>query len=235
MWERVSIGRGGARVSRHGGVYRKESDDPRIDLVAEGERLAWLRRQGVPAAEVLDCRPGLLVTAEVPGRSAAEPWPVADRPRVVDALADLTRALHTLPVADCPFDRRLAVTVPRALAAEVDLAGLDDERRGRTREELVAELLATRPREEDQAVCHGDLCVPNVLFDPGTCEVTGVIDTDRLGVADRWTDLAIVTRSLTARYNAQYGPWAAERFLDRYGIAPDPQKIAFYRLLDEFG
>ncbi|WP_329249731.1 aminoglycoside 3'-phosphotransferase [Actinoallomurus sp. NBC_01490] len=234
MWESVTIGRGGARVSRRGGVYRKESDDPRIDLVAEGERLTWLRRQGIPAAEVLDCRPGLLVTAEVPGRSAAEPWPVADRPRVVDALAGLARALHALPVADCPFDRRLAVTVPRASAAEVDLDDLDDERRGWTRERLVAELLATRPREEDLAVCHGDLCVPNVLLDPETCQVSGVIDTDRLGVADRWNDLAIVTRSLTADCNPQYGPWAAERFLDRYGVAPDPQKIAFYRLLDEF-
>lgn len=234
MWERVTIGRGGARVSRRGGIYRKESDDPRIDLVAEGERLAWLRRQGIPAAEVLDCRPGLLVTAEVPGRSAAESWPAADRPRVVDALTDLTRALHALPVADCPFDRRLAVTVPQALAAEVDLDDLDDERHGWTREELVAELLATRPRQEDLAVCHGDLCVPNVLFDPGTCEVTGVIDTDRLGVADRWADLAIITRSLAARYNPQYGPWAAGRLLDRYRVPPDPAKIAFYRLLDEF-
>ena len=101
-------------------------------------------------------------------------------------------------------------------------------------ENEVAELLATRPRQEDLAVCHGDLCVPNVLFDPGTCEVTGVIDTDRLGVADRWADLAIITRSLAARYNPQYGPWAADRLLDRYRVPPDPAKIAFYRLLDEF-
>ncbi|MFB9836747.1 hypothetical protein ACFFNX_31690, partial [Actinoallomurus acaciae] len=73
----MTIGRGGARVSRRGGIYRKESDDPRIDLVAEGDRLAWLRRQGIPAAEVLDCRPGLLVTAEEGGPSAAEPWAAA--------------------------------------------------------------------------------------------------------------------------------------------------------------
>jgi kanamycin kinase len=137
-------------------------------------------------------------------------------------------------LADCPFDRRLAVTVPEALAAEVDLDDLDDERLGRTRDDLVAELLTTRPPEEDLAVCHGDLCVPNVLFDPETCQVTGVIDTGRLGVADRWVDLAIATRSLGSDDNPQYGPQAAARFLDAYGVAPDPAKTAFFRLLDEF-
>jgi aminoglycoside phosphotransferase len=230
----VTVGKSGARVSRRDGVYRKETDDPRADLVGEGERLSWLRRHGIPAAEVLECRPGLLVIAEVPGRSAAAPWPVGSRPRVIDALADLTRRLHALPVADCPFDRRLAVAVPEALAAEVDLDDQDAVRLGWTRGQLVAALLATRPRDEDLVVCHGDLSVPNVLFDPDTCEVTGVLDTDRLGVADRWVDLAIATRSITSHLNPRYGPWAADRYLERYGIAADANKIAFYRLLDEF-
>ncbi|TDB73914.1 APH(3') family aminoglycoside O-phosphotransferase [Micromonospora sp. KC723] len=234
VWERVTAGRSGARVSRRNGVYRKESTDPRIDLAGEGARLEWLRRQGVPAPEVLDCRPGLLVTAEVPGRSAADPWPVESRARVVDALAELTRALHALPIADCPFDRRLAVTVPEAMSADVDLAGPSAEHQGRSRAELVAELLATRPRHEDLVVCHGDLCVPNVLLDPDTCKVSGVIDAGRLGVADRWVDLAIATRSLTIDLNPQYGPWAADRYLARYGVRPDQSKIRFYRLLDEF-
>ncbi|MGH3241337.1 MAG: APH(3') family aminoglycoside O-phosphotransferase [Spirillospora sp.] len=227
-------GMSGAIVSRRDGVYRKESDDPSIDLAGEGERLAWLREQGLPAAEVLECRPGLLVTRQVPGRSWADPWPQESLPRIIDALADLTRALHALPVAGCPFDRRLAVTIPEALSADVDLDDLDEDRHGWTRDDLVKELLTTRPPDEDLAVCHGDLCAPNVLFDPGTREVTGMIDTPRLGVADRWTDLAIATRSMTGELNPQYGPWAADRFLESYGVAPDPAKLTFYRLLDEF-
>lgn len=234
MWERVTVGRSGAVVTRRDGRYRKESDDPRHDLVGEGERLVWLRAHGIPAAEVIECRPGLLVTAALPGRSAAEPWPAAARGHVVDGLADLARTLHALPVAECPYDRRLAVTVPAALAAEVDLADLHADRAGATRDELVAELTATRPAAEEPAVCHGDLCVPNVLFDPDTYELTGVVDAGRLGVADRWVDLAIATRSLTSDLNPQYGRWAADRFLARYGVAPDPARIAFYRLLDEF-
>ncbi|GAA2915549.1 putative streptomycin phosphotransferase [Actinoplanes cyaneus] len=236
MWETVTIGESGATVTvdRRNGLYRKVSDDPRDDLVGEGARLTWLREHGIPAAEVIECRPGLLVTAEVPGVSAAGEWPEASCPRVVDALAGLTRALHSLPITDCPFDRRLAVVIPEALAADVDLDDLDDERAGWTRDELAAELISTRPPDEDLVVCHGDLCPPNVVLDPDTCRVNGLIDAGRLGVADRWADLALVTRSLTDDSDPQYGAWAADRFLKKYGVAPHPRKNDFYRLLDEF-
>ena len=233
MWETVREGASGALVSRRAGVYRKESDDPRHDLVGEGARLSWLRQHGIPAAEVLECRPGLLVTAEVRGVPATGPWPAGRVPAVVDAIADLTRALHGLPVDDCPFDRGLAVTIPEALSADIDLDDLDAERRGWTRAALVAELLATRPPDEDAVVCHGDLCLSNILLDARTCRVSGVIDAGRLGVADRWVDLAIVTRSLAGDPDPLVRQ-TVDRYLDRYGVAPDPDKIRFYRLLDEF-
>lgn len=115
-----------------------------------------------------------------------------------------------------------------------DLSDLDDERQGWTRERLVEELMASRPSSEEVVVCHGDLCLPNVLLDPTTFEVTGVIDVGRLGLADRWTDLAITTRSLSSRQNPQFGTWAAERHLASYGVELDREKVDFYRLLDEF-
>lgn len=227
--EEITAGKSGASVVRKAGTYRKESLAD--DLVGEGARLIWLRAQGIPAAEVLECGPGLLVTAVVPGRPVAGDWPADARDRVVDALADLTRALHALPVDECPFDRRLAVTVPAALSADIDLDDLDEERLGSTREQLVAELLATRPATEDLVVCHGDLGTLNVMIDPVAFEVTGVVDAGRLGVADRWLDLAIATRSLEGRVG---GSGSASRYLRSYGIELDVEKLAFYRLLDEF-
>ena len=88
-------------------------------------------------------------------------------------------------------------------------------------------------------VCHGDLSIPNVLFDPVTVEFAGLIDVGRVGVADRHADLGIVTRSLGSDRNSQYHPDGARRFLDRYTyLVPDagidPAKLAYYRLLDEF-
>ncbi|SDU74369.1 APH(3') family aminoglycoside O-phosphotransferase [Jiangella alkaliphila] len=226
--ERVTTGQSGASIVRVAGTYRKESLTD--DLLGEAARLTWLRAQGIPAAEVLECGPGLLVTAEVPGRPADDDWPLALRGHVVDALAELTRALHSLPVADCPFDRRLAVTMPAALAADVDLDDLDDDRRGWTRDRLIAELLATRPAGEDVVVCHGDLTTQNVLIDPETLTVSGLVDAGRLGVADRWLDLAVANRELADGL----GDDAAARYLTGCGVEPDPAKQAFYRLLDEF-
>ncbi|WP_053202813.1 phosphotransferase [Jiangella muralis] len=179
---------------------------------------------------MLESAPDLLVTAEVPGVAADAEWPGDARDRVVDALAGLTRTLHALPVSGCPYDRRLDVTVPAALAADVDLDDLDDDRAGWSRDRLVAELLATRPAGEDLVVCHGDLTTQNVLIDPETLTVSGIIDAGRLGVADRWLDLAILTREL----DDDLGPDAAARYLRGCGVAPDPAKQTFYRLLDEF-
>ena len=180
----------------------------------------------------LDGGPGYHVRCWATPAGAAELAAEADRmvwlvPRGVSRLTGL-----------CPFDRGLAVTVPaaRRVARDglVDLADLDPERRDWTVERLLARLEATRPDAEDLVVCHGDLCLPNVLLDPETLTVTGIIDTGRLGVADRHADLALVTRSLTSRgLNPQYGAVHADRFLARYGHA-DPARIAFYRLLDEF-
>ena len=138
---------------------------------------------------------------------------------------------HDLPGEGARLGRLRAHGIPAALAADVDLDDLDDERTGWTRDQLVARLLETRPADEDLAVCHGDLCLPNVLLDPETYEVTGLIDAGRLGVADRWADLALATRSMAYELNP---PYDAGRFLARYGIEPDPAKTAFYRLLDEF-
>jgi aminoglycoside phosphotransferase len=72
------------------------------------------------------------------------------------------------------------------------------------------------------------------VLDPATGRVTGLLDAGRLGVADRWTDLALMTRSFVDDRNPRYGEGAADRFLTRYGISPDPRKSDFYRLLDEF-
>ncbi len=217
MWERVSIGLSGAQVHRRNGVYRKAG--PGVE--SEAPRLSWLREQGFPAPEVLDVGAGWILMAELPGRSAAESWSPDMRPRVIDALADVAVSLHAVDAGGCPFDRSLVVALAEAEAASgpVDVAALRD----------------TAPAGEDIVVTHGDLCVPNVLFDPQTARVTGIVDVGRLGRADRYVDLAIATRSIgDVGLNPQYGPRAAERFLRRYGVRPDPEKVAFYRLLDEF-
>jgi kanamycin kinase len=220
-------------------MYHKKAPD----AMAEAATLTWLRTQGLPAAEVLDVGPDWLLTREVIGRTGADPWPEHQRLKVVDALADITRALHALPVAACPFDRTLAVAVPEACAAlsagRVDVDDLDAERQGWTATELLDALTERLPEmlsREAPAVTHGDWCLPNVVFDPDAVEVVGLVDTARTGRADRYADLALMSRSLSSqRLNPQYGSRCSQRYLKRCGYdSADDDKLTFYRLLDEF-
>jgi aminoglycoside phosphotransferase len=243
-WQPVTHGESGAEVWQLIGspeLYLKVGD-----VSGEVDRLAWLAEHGLPVPEIVDagdwCDPdatGWLLTRAVPGRPASDPWPPAQRDGVVAALVDVAARLHALPVTECPFARDLAVTVPcaHAAAAEnaIDLDDLDAERRGWTAARLVAELDATVPADEDLVVCHGDFCLPNVILEPRTLRVNGLVDAGRLGVADRWADLALITRSLADERNDQFGAERAARFLTAYGVRePDAAKLAFYRLLDEF-
>jgi kanamycin kinase len=221
------------------GQYRKFTRE----APTEAATLAWLRAQGLPAAEVLDVGENWLITREIPGRTAAQWWPAQQGLRIVDALVEITRTLHAVPVGACPFDRTLAVTAPLARAAAeadtINLDDLDDERRGWTAGELLAALDTRLPDVRDRevpVVTHGDWCLPNVVFDTDTVEVVGLLDTGRAGRADRYNDLALMSRSLgSSQLNPQYGRYCAYRFLNRYGHqSADDDKLAFYRLLDEF-
>lgn len=250
-WEPVTWGRSGARVYRGDGVHVKIADrrhvdhpDPGTRLDTERLALEWLAGVGMPAPEVTaygaDAEREWLVTTTVPGRTVAEDWPAHQRTAVLRTMARFAGRLHSVPVTGCPLDRRLAVRrehLRRSVAAGLALTDPDPERSGWSVDRLVAETRRTWPDTEDLVVCHGDYCVPNVLLDPDSLVVTGVLDVGRLGVADRYTDLALATRSLGNRgLNPQYAPTGAATFLAEYGPDADPTdpRLDFYRLLEEF-
>ena len=81
------------------------------------------------------------------------------------------------------------------------------------------------PSHEELVVCHGDFCVPNILFNSGALK--GFVDLGELGVADVWWDLAVATWSL--EWNL--GPGYEDLFLKEYGKRVDSEKIQYYRLL----
>jgi aminoglycoside phosphotransferase len=236
------------RVERQGsGAYfvkttpHRSEDDLRFHPPSEAERLAWLGGQGFPVPEVVDVGADdntmWLVTTAVEGRPAAD-WPnPAERAAVIAAVADFTRALHSLPAEGCPFSRSLSVSLrwarTAALTGKIDLNDLDEHHSGWSAQQLLDKLEATEPPPEDElVVCHGDLCLDNLLFNPATLAVSGVIDVGRLGRADRWVDLAIAVRDISEERSDN---GHADAFLSRYGLAgADEQRLRYYRLLDEF-
>jgi kanamycin kinase len=86
---------------------------------------------------------------------------------------------------------------------------------------------ADAPPADRLVVCHGDACAPNTLVaDDGSC--AGHVDLGDLGLADRWSDLAVATMSLAWDLADVDGTLEAA-LLDAYGVAPDPDRMAYFR------
>ena len=137
-----------------------------------------------------------------------------------------------MAIDSCPFDHSLEQKITRArehlLAGLIDEEDFDDSRLGQSAETVFQQLLATRPTQEDLVVTHGDACLPNLLA--ANDRFSGFVDCGRLGVADRYQDLALAAHSITDNLGEQWLPL----FFEVYGVEPDLQRIAFYQLLDEF-
>ena len=185
---------------------------PELDFTAEAERMRWAHGW-VVVPEVLDVGTDAdgqwLRTRALPGRSAVSQfWRARPRTAARGIGAGLRRLHDRLPVADCPFSWSVESRIAQAAGT------------------LGHELLTTAPPVDRLVVCHADACAPNtLLYDRG--EPAGHVDLGRLGVADRWADLAVATYSLAWNFP---GDWADE-LLDAYGIAWDEERIAYYRRL----
>jgi aminoglycoside phosphotransferase len=247
-WELVTVGRSAATVRRSpdGLSYAKTASSlaAAVALEAERDRLVWLAGTPVGAPRVVDWdgRAGAwtLVTSALPGVPASA-LPSADARVAMRQLVAYLAFLHAIPSRECPFDHRLAVTVAVAaanvVAGAVDETDFDEARGGRSAGDLLDRLMADTVRAEaleagDLAVCHGDFCLPNVLLDPDSLTVTGIVDVGRLGVADRHLDIALLTRSAASPANLGYGTDLATWVIAESGA--DPWRIEYYSLLDEF-
>ncbi|GLX93943.1 aminoglycoside 3'-phosphotransferase [Herbidospora sp. NBRC 101105] len=182
-----------------------------LDLRAEAERLSWASRWvSVPrvVGQGADAQGSWLVTEALPGLSPVDPRRPVPPEVAAAAVGQGLRTLHdTLPVAECPFDWGVSTR----------LARVTEENRS----------LPSSPPEIDRlVVCHGDPCVPNTLIGADG-SFTGHVDLGSLGVADRWADLAVAAWSM----DWNFGPGHDGLVYEAYGVIPDPERVAYYRLL----
>jgi streptomycin 3"-kinase len=247
-WEPVTDGESGADVFRSadGSRYAKcVPVDHVASLEAERDRVDWLSTQGVPGPRVLDWRVGAdgacLVTSTVVG-VPADRVPASTLQAAWEPIADAVRRLHDLPPQRCPFTRDLA----RMFAAARDVVArgavnpefLPEDQQQTPPDELLARLapqLERRLAQEaaETAVCHGDLCLPNIILDPELLTVAGFIDLGRLGRADPYADIALLFATARETWaDDQRSHTAEETFASRFGIVLDRDRERFYLHLD---
>jgi kanamycin kinase len=185
---------------------------PEVDFQGEAKRLVWAGRY-LRVPKVIDVgsdEEGMwLRTIGLPGESAVSPRWQAEPRTAARAIGIGLRTVHDrLPAADCPFSWSL----------EIRFSWIKHPQDLRLIEEA--------PPVERPVVCHGDACAPNTLIDDHG-RFLAIVDLGRLGVADRWADLAVATYSLGWNYA---GNWESE-LLDAYGIDRDDERIDYYRRL----
>lgn len=205
---------------------------PESDFAREAARLRWVG-QFSTVPQVLevgaDEHGSWLVTGAIEGFSAVDPRWIARPEPAAHALGAGLRALHdALPVEECEF----SWSVPDRLRGfEQRIASGESphdwaEEYSRLGVEHVRELLRNPPALDQLVVCHGDACAPNTLLD-AEGRFVGHVDMGEVGVADRWADLAIAAWS--TEWN--YGPGYEQLVYQGYGIAADPARISYYRML----
>ncbi|MEU0843022.1 APH(3'') family aminoglycoside O-phosphotransferase [Streptomyces sp. NPDC005962] len=247
-WEPVTSGESGAAVFRSddGARYAKcVPPHQTASLEAERDRVEWLHARGIPGARALDYRVtaagGCLVTSAVPG-VPADRVPAATLHAAWEPIADAVRRLHDMPLQDCPFSRDLRQMY--ATAREVVARGavnpdfLPVDQQHTPPDELLARLAPQLEARLDQeaaeaVVCHGDLCLPNIVLDPTTLTVTGFIDLGRLGRADPYADIALLLATARETWPDAHQTATAEAlFATHYGTALDRTRECFYLHLD---
>lgn len=242
-WSRDTLGEsGGAVFCLHGKAdspdffLKHGVDTVADDITDEMTRLSWLAgRVPVPAIIHFVRSPvdAWLLMAAIPGKTAYQMLEAShdNHLAIVDALAAFLRRLHSIPVSECPFNSdhtyRLAQARARIDAGQVDVDDFDDARKGWTADQVWEALQCQLPFAPDPVVTHGDFSLDNLLMQSG--EVVGCIDVGRLGIADRYQDLAIIWNCL-----GEFDASLQQRFWQRYGIADvDERKLQLHLLLDE--
>lgn len=243
-WARDHVGQSGAAVYR---LYGK-ADAPELylkrgkesvadDITDEMVRLNWLKAYlPLPTITHFTRTPdeALLLTTAIPGKTAFQMLEECPDKRndIVDALAVFLQRLHRIPVSHCPFNSdhqfRLALAQTRMNNGLVDADDFDDERKGWSVVQVWNEMLSLLPFSSDPVVTHGDFPLDNLIFSQG--KVVGCIDVGRVGIADRYQDLAILWNCLS-----EFSPSLQNRLFEQYGItAPNLEKLQFHLMLDEF-
>ena len=165
-----------------------------------------------------------------------------DPHRLVRVLADALKRLWSIDISGCPVDQSPRAKLDRAKRiielGQINMDLVDPETFGEGGFSSPAELhrwLQENAPDLEPVLTHGDFCLPNVFMENGA--FSGFLDLGRSGAGDKWTDIAILWRTLRDNFGGHYGE-AVEGFhpdelFEVLDMEKDEEKLRYYLLMDE--
>jgi kanamycin kinase/aminoglycoside 3'-phosphotransferase-3 len=207
--------------------------------------LQWLEGR-VPAPKILETVVSVgwrwTLMTRIRGTMSCDECFRADPHRLVRVLAKAMQSIWTVPIAGCPVDQSPDAKLSHARRivenGQVDMALVDPETfgaEGFSSPAVLLQWLEAHKMTFEPVLTHGDFCLPNVFLEDW--ELTGFLDLGRSGVGDRWTDIAILWRTLRDNFGGHYGEavpgFHPDELFDALGIEKDEKKLRYYLLMDE--
>lgn len=163
--------------------------------------------------------------------------------QLTDSLVEGLQMLWKIDISSCPYTWHLEEKLKLAkYNVENNLVDLDHVEpstfgeNGFENPEHLLEWLSKNKPEEELVLSHGDFCLPNIFLTNG--KISGYIDLGRMGIADKWQDIALCYRSLVHNFDGkfngkQYVGFNHHLLFEKLGLEPNWDKIRYYILLDE--
>lgn len=240
----INVGMSGAEVRGYDNCILKIQ--PRSERsVNEAAFMRFLKGR-ICAPEVIDYQTtdgyDLLLMTKLEGKMLCDSQYLSDPKTLFEKGAEVLYRLWSIPAGECPSDMTLSVKLRfgeyNVVNNLVDMNNVNPTtfgKSGRFRNpEHLLQWLKDNAPEEDIAVSHGDMCLPNIFCHNGK---TAIIDFPYGGRADRYCDIALFYRSCRDNLQGGYGKFYCEfderLFFDILSITPDREKTDYYILLDE--
>ena len=205
-------------------VYRIVKDDgyflktaPKGQLAKEATMTQYFHNKGLsaPVLAYESLEQDWLLTRQIPGEDCIASHYLADPQRLCDTIAALLRQLHDTDGSDCPVHRTedyIAAARHCYVNQKYDTALFPDNWGFASAEEAWQEVETNGKHLRQDALIHGDYCLPNILLQDWG--FSGLIDLGASGLGDRHIDLFWGIWSL--QYNLKTDRYR-DRFLDVYG------------------
>ena len=173
-----------------------------------------------------------LITESLKGEMVCSDFYLKNPSLGIPVVVEAFKKIYEIDITDCPYnvslDYKLNLVKYNIDNKLIEIENVDKKvlDKYKTLEGIYKYLVDNR-FEEELCFSHGDISLPNIYADNN--HFSGFLDVGDCGIADKWFDIAIATRTIKFNYGDEY----LKDFYDGIGVIPDYKKIDYYLLMME--